>query len=190
MKQNNMMPLKKFAEANNISYRTAYRHWQKGLLEGIKLPTGTILVKGYAKDSSPKKDENSCILFIRAKTEPSIELVEKLKNTAHINNLEILDTIIWNGYNFQSNPYINKILLSGASFVIVNKLTDIYGINYLILESLLSEMGIKTITLDEPDKLEDNIRGLIKSSSSMAKAAVGMHGYKKELSHYINNILK
>ena len=36
------MKLSEYAKQNNITYRTAFTHWKKGLIKGKQLPTGTI----------------------------------------------------------------------------------------------------------------------------------------------------
>ena len=38
------MKLSDYAKRIGVSYRTALRYWQKGILRGEKLPTGTIIV--------------------------------------------------------------------------------------------------------------------------------------------------
>lgn len=38
------MKLSEYARRNNIQYLAAYKMWQKGLLEGHRLPTGTIVI--------------------------------------------------------------------------------------------------------------------------------------------------
>lgn len=189
MNKEQMMPLKKFAEANNISYRTAYRHWQNDLLEGIKLPTGTILIKGWKKEKEDKQD-NTCIIFIRSISDNNDGVVERLKKIATINSLKISKIIIWKGYAFQTNPYMDDILNTNPNFIITNKLSDIYGTNYKIVDKVLSDIGITTLTTEDADDIESSIKGLLQSTTRMAKAAVGMHNHKKDISHYIDNLLK
>lgn len=183
-----MIPLKKFAEANQIGYRTAYRHWQNGLLEGVKLPTGTILVKGWntQKDIS---DNSECIIFIRESENKNNEILNNLKSIANSNGMIIKDIIVWNGYYFEDNPFIDKILNSQVKNIITTSYSDIYGINWKNYLPLLDKIGISTITTNESLDIGNNIKGLIKSSSRMAKASVGMHSFKKEIAHYINNLL-
>ena len=38
------MKLSTYAKKLGISYKTAYRHYKKGILNGYQLPTGTIIV--------------------------------------------------------------------------------------------------------------------------------------------------
>ena len=183
-----MIPLKKFAEANQIGYRTAYRHWQNGLLEGIKLPTGTILVSGWKKDSS--LEEASCIIMIRSVSDETPPELNILVEYAKSKNFKIKDIVVWKGYNFQTNYHIENIIDSGASIVLTNKLSDIYGINYNAIKFLLEKSGIKTIALEDSNDIELSIKGLINASSKMAKNAVGMHVYKKDIAHYVERLVK
>ena len=186
-----MMPLKKFAEANNISYRTAYRHWQNGLLDGIKLPTGTILIKGWVNKETPNnKDENSCIILIRSITDNNENSISRLTKIASANSLKVAKIVVWKGYAFQVNPYLSDVIKEKPKFIITTKLSDIYGSNYSIIDEILSDLGITTLAIDDPDNIESSIKGLIQSTTRMAKAAVGMHNHKKDISHYIDNLLK
>lgn len=186
-----MIPLKKFAEANQIGYRTAYRHWQNGLLEGVKLPTGTILIKGW-KDYNNKKPykEDECIILIRSLKEDTSDEIGKLTDFAKTQKLTVSKVIVWKGYVFQTNPHIKDVIETGIKNIVTNKISDIYGINADLIEELLISQGIKSIALEESSNVELSIRGLIGASSKMAKDSVGMHKYKKDIAHYIDKLVK
>lgn len=185
-----MIPLKKFAEANQIGYRTAYRHWQNGLLEGVKLPTGTILIKGWKSYNGEKESkENECIILIRSLKEEPSEEISRLTDFAKTKQLTVTEIIIWKGYVFQPNPHIKDIIQNGVKNIVTNKISDIYGINATLIEELLSNQGINSIALEESNNIEISVRGLISSSSKMAKDTVGMHKYKKDIAHYIDKLV-
>ncbi len=42
------MKLREYAKKNNLTYRSAYNHWKRGLIKGKQLETGTIVV--YEED--------------------------------------------------------------------------------------------------------------------------------------------
>lgn len=188
MPKEKMIPLKKFAEANQIGYRTAYRHWQNGLLEGIKLPTGTILVSGWK--TSNEKNANSCIVLLRSTQEDASAELKSLIAHAKSLDLEVQDAIVWKGYSFQTNIYIEDILKKGISYIVTNKMSEIYGVNYELINKLLEQNGINTIAIEESSDIELSIKGLINASSRMAKAAVGMHTHKRDIAHYVQQLLK
>ena len=188
MNTDKMLPLKKFAEANAIGYRTAYRHWQNGLLEGIKLPTGTILVKGW-KQEKEDTHKDDAIIFLRSRKEDNAATIISLKELAKENNINITDIIIWNGLAFQENPHLEEIIKNGIKNIVTLKRSDLLGINHNSLNLLLTEHGWNIIELEPSDNLPAMILGIVQASSRMAKAAVGMHGFKKDIAHYNNNLL-
>jgi len=38
------MKLSEYAKKLGVTYVTAYRYWKKGIINGIQLPTGTIII--------------------------------------------------------------------------------------------------------------------------------------------------
>jgi predicted site-specific integrase-resolvase len=50
------MKLSQYAKQQRISYRTALRCWQAGLIKGYQAPTGTIIVaEEPPKDAQPRR---------------------------------------------------------------------------------------------------------------------------------------
>lgn len=191
MKNDNMMPIKKFAEANNIGHRTAYRYWQQGLLDGVKLPTGTILIRGWNNNEKDSKNNSKyVIIFLRTNEEDYSLKLQALNELAKEKGLKIKETILWKGFAFEPNPYLDEILESKVKYIITDKLSDLFGINFEIMSKMFENNGHEVIALNNSDNIHLTIKGLIGSSSKMAKVAVGMNSYKKDLSHYINNLLK
>ncbi len=39
------MKLSEWARRNNVTYTTAHRMWQSGMLDGYQLPTGTLVIR-------------------------------------------------------------------------------------------------------------------------------------------------
>lgn len=50
------MKLSEYARKNNITYRTAHRHWKQGLITGKQLNTGTIVVLELTNTHQPIKN--------------------------------------------------------------------------------------------------------------------------------------
>lgn len=182
--------LKEFAEINNISYRTALRHWQAGLIEGIQNGSSSILVSEY---KSAEKVDNIKIfkplVFIRSADERMVEgRKKKIDLFMKDGGFEDYDTIIWDGFIFQANPFLEKILEKDYNYIVVETLTDLFGVNYKILAKLFLEKGIEIEPLDKPIPVSAIIYEFYLSAVSMAKAAVGMTSYKKRLFESANKI--
>lgn len=183
-----MISLKKFAENNDISYKTAHRHWKNGIIEGIQLETGTILVQGWKTGREEEKlktveSSNRAVIMVRSKKPEMVtDDILYLKKLSLEEDLEVVDVIIWDGYIFQSNPFIKKIIDKKVSHVLTVSEYDIYGINAPVIVELLSSLGIKTISLQgEAKNIPEMIYNSVLASSNMAKAAVGMAGYKRAI---------
>ena len=184
------MPLKRFAEVHNIGYRTAYRHWQNGLLDGIKLATGTILVKGWkSEEQEAPSSKDQGIIFLRTKNEDNDAVLSKMKDIASDRGIIVAEIIIWNGYAFEENTVLADIIKKGIKTIITTKKSDLFGVNHQTISLLFEGMGWDIIALESPDNIPAMVKGIIQSSSRMAKAAVGMHTFKKDIAHYNNNLL-
>lgn len=182
--------LKEFAEINDISYRTALRHWQAGLIEGVQNGSGAILVSEY-KNAETYKDAliSKPLVFIRSADERMVEgRRKKIDLFMKDVGVENYDTILWDGFIFQANPFLDKILEQDYNYIVVETLTDLFGVNYKILNKLFLEKGIRVEALDKPIPVSAVIYEFYLSAVGMAKAAVGMTGYKKRLFDSANKI--
>lgn len=184
------MKLKEFAAVNNISYRTALRHWQAGLIEGVQNGSGAILVSEYVNGSNYETPSVvKAVVFVRSADdrlaggrEKKLDLFVKGKG------VDDYDTIFWDGFIFQANPFLEKILDEGYNHVFVETLTDLFGVNYKVLNRLFAEQGVKVEALSEPVAVAAVVYEFYLAAVNMAKAAVGMTGYKKRLFDSANKI--
>lgn len=189
--KNNAISLRKFAEQNDITYTTAHRHWLRGNIEGMQLPTGKILVYGWKKDFKSAGKEQQAIVFIRVpKGKDPAVIRTKLHEYANLNKIAIEKEIIWEAYMFQNNPYLEDLYNSNNKFIIASSMTDIYGINFNFLEKIFASNGIITIALSDPRNIPSLIYKTIVAGANMAKAAVGMSHHKKEISDSNFSILE
>lgn len=183
--------LKEFAASNNISYRTALRHWRMGLIEGVQNGSGVILVSEYynAKALKDSEVETKALIFVRCANENMVESYkDKLKFFAKELNVEEYDIIVWDGYAFQGNPHIIEILEKGYNYIIVDRITDIFGANHKAFSWIFEEKDITIKTLNSPDSVGTNVYEFYMSAISMAKAAIGMNAYKKRIFDAANNL--
>lgn len=192
-----MISLKKFAEQNGVSYKTAHRHWQRGLIDGIQLPTGTILVNGWkheapAEVSSTKEvTGNDAVILIRTKKTAEVNNnISALKELASTKGINIIDIIIWDGYIFQSNPFVVELIDKNISYILTNNVSNIYGVNAECMVELLQRLGVETISLEKDKKnVPQMIYNSVIAGSNMAKAAVGMASYKRAIAESNQQLL-
>ena len=184
-----MFSLRKFAEKNGITYVTAHRHWVKGNIDGLQLPTGKILVSGWKKDSADT-DKVNAVVFIRVPKggDPS-SIRTKLHEFANLNKITIEKEIVWEAYMFQSNPFLGELLSSGYKYILASSMSDIYGSNHAFIENIFKSNGISTMSLSDPKNIASIIYRAVSAASKMAKATVGMSGYKKEIAESHNDLL-
>lgn len=65
---NERIKLSRFADSQGISYEGAYKMWRNGLIEGIQLPTGTILVSGWKRENNNTHEGpsgNTAVIYAR-----------------------------------------------------------------------------------------------------------------------------
>ena len=73
-----MIRLNQYAKLVNIHYQTSYRQWNKGLLEGTTLPTGSILVKSPIKIPENKNIEDIKVaLYARVSSSENKDNLER-----------------------------------------------------------------------------------------------------------------
>jgi hypothetical protein len=185
---NQMVPIKKFAESNNIGYRSAYRYWTQGYLDGLKLPNGTIMVSGWKQNKEEKQEEVlKPVVLVRKNVKDD---VENLISLAHKEGYSNLDIKCWNGKIYESNILLMDILKSGYNVFFIVNCEDAFGINGKSIMHLIEDRGVKVFSLNKPsNQVEESIYSLLVAVSKMLKVTVGMHGYKKEISEIINKIV-
>lgn len=183
------MKLKEFAALNNISYRTALRHWQTGLLEGVQNGSGVILVSEYKKSPNENETPVRALMFVRCPDERFLkDLEEKLSFFAKELEVEKYDKIVWEGFAFQANPHLVDILDSNYNYIIVDKLSDIFGSNYKAFVKILESRGVEVKHLSVSPAVGSQVYEFYLSAISMAKAAVGMNSYKKRVFESASNL--
>jgi hypothetical protein len=181
--------LKKFAEQNDVTYITAHRHWMRGNIDGMQLPTGKILVYGWKKEAAKGKTD-SAIAFIRVpKGHDPSALRAKIYDYAAKNKLSIEKEIVWEAFMFQNNPYLDELMAGSNRYIITSSLSDVFGSNYLFIERVFNEKEITTIVLKEPSNIPNLVYKMLQAASNIAKAAIGMHVYKKDIADANKSLL-
>jgi predicted site-specific integrase-resolvase len=184
----NLKPLKTFAEQCSISYRTAHRHWKNGILDGVQLENGTIMVKGY-KSNKNNILSHSVIFLRHSINQPYDERLKSLESFASQYGFKDAKIIIWEAYKFQENPHLEELYNSGFTDIFVYDINDLFN-DKAFLMNLFSEKGILVHAVKKDE--ESNATMMYKcltAAAKMARAAVGMSSYKKEISEAHSSIL-
>ena len=174
--------LSEYAKDNGISYITAYRHYNTGLIDNCKqLDTGTILV-GY-DDTEINSDNNRAIVYSRVSSNEMKENLnrqqERLEQYAISKGYTIVKSIkeISSGMN-DNRPKLKSILESNDFDILIvehkDRLTR-FGFNYI--ETLLTKdnkkIEVVNLSKNDDENLMEDLISIIYSFSAR------MYGQRK-----------
>ena len=162
------MKLSEYAKRNNITYRTAQRHWYNGLLNGKQLATGTIVIFEDDEKKIVKPKELQIATYARVSSTQNKDNLDKqqdrLINYANAKGYQTKFNIkeIGSGLN-DSRPLLLKLLNDKEIDIILvehkDRLTR-FGFKYI--ETLMEMQGrkievINNINEDKDDLIQDFI---------------------------------
>ena len=184
------MKLSEYAKRNNVTYRTAWNHWQSGKIKCHQLETGTVVVEEpvrglpqqvaiYARVSSSENKDN---LDRQA---------ERLQQYAVAKGYKIYKVIkeISSGLN-DNRAKLNDILKDKCYNTLIvehkDRLTR-FGFNYL--EILCEEQG-KTIEVVnyQDDKKDDLIQDFVSIITSFCARIYGQRRSKRKTEQLIKEL--
>ena len=166
------MKLSEYARCNNISYRTAHRHWKQGLIQGKQLASGTIVVNEEISQILETTDVLA-VLYARVsngENKANLETqLDRLRSFANAKGYTIVKEIkeIGSGLN-DKRPQLERILQSGGWNVLLVEDKDRlarFGLNYLqiLLEREGRKVEIINNVLDSRDDLMQDFVSIITS---------------------------
>ena len=166
------MKLSEYARRNNISYRTAHRHWKQGLIQGKQLASGTIVVNEEISQILETTDVLAVLYARVSNGENKINLetqLDRLRSFANAKGYTIVKEIkeIGSGLN-DKRPQLERILQSGGWNVLLVEDKDRlarFGLNYLqiLLEREGRKVEIINNVLDSRDDLMQDFVSIITS---------------------------
>ena len=176
------MKLSDYAKKLGISYKTAYRHFQKGEIEGsYQLPTGTIIVPERIESETSKK----YVVYARVSSsqnksnlESQADRVEKFCEAAGLVVSGVVKEV-GSGLN-DSRKKLQKLLSQDCHIVVEHKdrLTR-FGFKYI--DTLLSLQGRKIIVINEvQEDKEDLMQDLISVITSFVARYYGRRRSKRK----------
>jgi len=188
------MKLSKYAKKNDISYGTALRHWNKGLIKGKQLATGTIVV--FENDSEAVKNKTLQIAtYARVSSSQNKDNLEKqqsrLIDYANAKGYKTTYNIkeIGSGLNDLRPKLIQLLGDKDIDIILVehkDRLTR-FGFNYIETLMLNQNRKIEVINNIEDDK-DDLIQDFISIITSFCARIYGQRRNKRKTEKLIKEL--
>lgn len=183
------MKLSEYARRNNISYRTAHRHWKLGLISGRQLETGTIVV---SENPDKSKENTGVVLYTRvSSSENKSNLdsqMERLKGYAAAKGYKVTKEIkeIGSGLN-DSRKLLASILKDDNWAILIVEHKDRlarFGIKYL--EILLDKLNKKIEIINDSDNdTQDIVQDFVSIVTSFCARLYGIRRSKRKTEQLI-----
>jgi predicted site-specific integrase-resolvase len=191
------MKLSQWAKKLGISYRTAWRMYQKGQIpNAIKLPTGSIIVlEDECENKSIVGENNTVAIYCRVSNNASKDNLERqaerLKEYAIARGYQIKHIVkeIGSGVN-DSRPKLMKLLNQSDYKILLVEHKDrltIFGFNYI--KSWLENTGRKVEVVNEADDDKtDLMQDLVSIIYSFSARLYGLRRAKKKAEEIVKII--
>lgn len=210
MGQIKRVKLSEFAKNQGLAYITAYKLWKQGMLDGVQLPSGTILVSGWKHELTDTEEEtttttsnlvvNNAVLYLRVpphvSKEEMTERLKKLQAHAVKSNFDVIHEIIEIGYAFSSRkPKLSAIMeMDNWGVLVTERKSSLMLIGYDLLISGLALSGRK-VSLADDDVVSDFndevlIEEFIMRTKKLMDEIIGMPSHKRPLKEIFNRFLK
>lgn len=185
--------LSAFAASQGITYQAAWKLWQQGEIEGIKLESGTILVSGWVnKDNTTPK----AVIYGRVSIPDNAEVLEekltKAKQYVEDNNYELVECYqeIIPGMVF-NRPELDKLLNNPDwNILVVNDYYELSQFNFHVLEKTLQLSGRRIELLNPYTRNGELLVLFSQKFLNWAKQIMGMGHQKKALMELLKEINK
>lgn len=187
--------LSKYAKMNGISYMSAYRYFNNGLIKGVKLKTGTILIDIDEEGNENIIKNTRVVLYTRVsssenKTNLDTQL-DRLRSFAVAKGYTITKEIkeIGSGLN-DKRPKLAEILKEDNWDVIIVEHKDRlarFGLNYL--ELLLNKQNKKIEVINEClNEKEDLMTDFVSIITSFCSRLYGLRRNKRRTEQIIKEL--
>jgi predicted site-specific integrase-resolvase len=179
------MKLSAYARQVGVSYRTAFRWFKSGLIQGRQMDTGTILITEPVETPTAPGYPTKVAIYTRV---PSAENKENLDGQAKRlqDHCAALVKEIGSGVN-DTRPKLMQLLTDASVTRIVVEHKDrltCFGFNYIEQLLKLQERSIEVINLAEHGK-EDLVQDLVRIVTSFCACLYGQRGSKRRAERII-----
>jgi len=181
------MKLSEYAKKNSLTYKTAFIHWQKGLLKGKQLPTGTIII--FDEECSEVADY--CIYCRVSSHDQKNDLLrqeERVKDFCSAKGFKIANIYseIASGLN-DNRPKFNKALKSNLNIISEHKdRVTRFGFNHL--DILLKMQGRKLVIINDTENKNDIVQDFISVITSFCARIYGKRRSKRKTEKLIKEL--
>lgn len=186
------MKLSEYARQQGISYRTAFRWWQAGTIQGYQAPSGTIIVtEGDKPVSAPEK----VAIYARVSSQEHKENLERqaqrLQDYCAAKGYQVSSLVkeIASGVNDSRPKLLGLLRDSSITRVVVEHRDRLTRFGYHYLETLLEAQGraIEVVNLAENDK-EDLIADLVAIVYSFTARLYGQRRAKRKTAAIVKEL--
>lgn len=182
------MKLSEYARRNNIRYLAAYKMWQKGLLEGHRLPTGTIVIHDSMPTAdAPAKTSSGVALYARVsgndQKDDAQRQLQRLRDYAAVRGYTVHTEVveIASGLNDQ-RPKLTRLLADkqiGTLLVEHKDRLTRFGFHYI--EKLLANQGRRIEVINQSDTQDELVDDFVAVITSMAARIYGRRSSKQRV---------
>jgi len=181
------MKLSEYAKRNSITYRTAFRHWKKGILKGKQLPTGTIIIFDSEQDNITDY-AIYCRVSSHDQKSDLVRQENRLKDFCSAKGFKItaLYSEIASGLN-DNRVKFNKVLSQPCHIVAEHKdRVTRFGFNYL--EKLLAMQKRKLIIINDTENKDDIVQDFISIITSFCARIYGRRRSKRKTEKIVREL--
>jgi predicted site-specific integrase-resolvase len=179
------MKLSEWARRNNVTYKTAHRMWQSGMLDGYQLPTGTLVIREPQLDAPVQPA--GVALYARVsgsdQKDDAIRQLQRLRDFAAARGLRITQEVteIASGLN-DKRPKLAKLLSdSSVGTIIVEHRDRLTRFGFHYIERLLATQGRKIEVINATDTSDELVDDFVAVITSMAARIYGRRSSKQRV---------
>ncbi len=189
--------LSRYAKENGIHYITAYRHFHNGLINGIKMPNGTILIDVETPINVENVNSNRAILYSRVSSSENKgnaqTQLERLKLYAAAKGYTVIDEVIEIGSGLNDKRQKLSAILKRSDYDIIlvehkDRLAR-FGTNYIDVLLNNSKRRIEVINEITDDK-QDIMQDFISIITSFSARIYGLRRSKRKTEQIIAELNK
>jgi predicted site-specific integrase-resolvase len=188
------MKLSEYARRNNITYRTAQRHWYNGLLKGKQLATGTIVI--FDEDSEAVYDKILQVAtYARVSSSQNKDNLEKqqsrLIDYANAKGYKTKYNIkeIGSGLNDSRPKLIQLLSDNDIDIILVEHKDRLTRFGFKYIETLLELNGRKIEVINNiDDDKDDLIQDFISIITSFCARIYGQRRCKRKTEKIIKEL--
>lgn len=181
--------LSQFAKNQGITYQSAWKMWDRGEIEGIKLDSGTILVSGWAKSETQKP---RAVIYARVNDPKHSELLKKQVSDAESycedRNYEVVGIVseVVQGVNFNRPKLVELLQRENWDTLIIEDERILTSFGFSMIKAAL---GARTIEVLNEVEVNDNLTAeLFAKVISWSKQFVGMGAQKRSIFEVMNKM--